>query len=160
MNVSFKPIQDDESRNRRVRRFSSRLSIVLMVVCNGVLLLGVWASGVNLDELVKTPDVFNAKQDVCLRMTWQRVMGTAEPVRLCSEWINLADPSGKSHQLQQDAQIRQGADGHFYIDRGVHADYRLLGLVLFVATVIVFGLMAKWYLVNRYRLRLEAAAGH
>jgi hypothetical protein len=151
---------DDESRARRVRHFSSGVSIVLMVLCNAVFLLGLWASGVNLDELVKTPELFNPKQDICLKLTWQRVTGAAEPVRLCSEWINLADPSGKPHQLQQDTQIRRGTDGHFYLDRGIQADYRLLALVLFVATVIVLGVLTKWYLVSRYRLHLEATASH
>jgi hypothetical protein len=36
----------------------------------------------------------------------------------------------------------------------------LLILVLFVVAVIAFGLVVKWYLVSRYRLRLESAAGH
>jgi len=46
------------------------------------------------------------------------------------------------------------------VDRGIHADYRLLVLLLFVVAVIAFGLVVKWYLVSRYRLRLETAAGH
>jgi hypothetical protein len=46
------------------------------------------------------------------------------------------------------------------MDRGIHADYRLLILVMFVVAVIAFGLVAKWYLVSRYRLRLESTVGH
>ena len=45
----------------------------LIVFCNVLLLFGVWVSGVNLDELVKTPDLFDAKEDVCLRLSWERV---------------------------------------------------------------------------------------
>ena len=154
------PSSDDQRRASKVRRFTIGVSIVLMVVCNAVLLLGVRVSGVNLDELVKTPDVFNSKQDICLRLGWQSVAGAAEPVPLCSEWINLSDPSGRTHQIQREIKFRQGSGGQYYVDRGIHADYRLFILVLFVVAVIAFGLVAKWYLVSRYRLRLESAAGH
>ncbi|HEY6085736.1 MAG TPA: hypothetical protein VIU63_10100 [Nitrospira sp.] len=160
MDAFSEPVLTDENRARRVRRFSSWVSIGLMIFCNAVFLLGLWASGVNLDELVKTPDVFNPKQDICLRLTWQRVTESSDPVRLCSEWINLADSSGKPHQLLPDSKIRQGSDGHYYIDRDIQADYRLLVLVLFVATLIVFGVVTKWYLVSRYRMHLEAGGGH
>jgi len=134
------------------------VTLGLIVFCNLVLLFGVWVSGVNLDELVTAPDLFNAKQDVCLRLTWERVAGAAEPVRLCSEWINLADPSGKPHQLAKDIKVRQGPDGHYYFDQGVRPDFRLLGLVLFVGAVLLSGMWARRYLVARYRLHLSAVA--
>lgn len=147
-----------EQRARRVRRFGIGVSVVLIVLCNALLLFGVWASGLNLDELVKTPDLFNSKQDICLRLAWQKVTGASEPMRLCSEWINLSDPSGKTHQLQSDMKVRQGADGQYYVDRGIRADYRLLGAALFVVVVIIMGIVVKRYLVSRYRLHLETAA--
>jgi hypothetical protein len=132
----------------------------MMILCNAIVLVGLWASGINLDELAATPDVFNSKQDICLRLDWQSVTDAAGPVRLCSEWINLSDPSGKTHQIQRELKLRQGQDGRYYVDRGIHADYGLLILVLFVVAVIAFGLVGKWYLVSRYRLRLETTAGH
>jgi hypothetical protein len=149
-----------EQRARCVRRFGIGVSILLIVFCNAILLFGVWVSGVNLDELMKTPDFFNSKQDICLRLTWQKVAGASEPMRLCSEWINLSDPSGKTHQIQNNMKVRQGANGQYYLDRGIQADYRLLGVALFVVVVIVMGIVVKRYLVNRYRLHLETAAGH
>jgi hypothetical protein len=130
----------------------------LIVLCNVVLLFGVWVSGVNLDELVKTPDLFDAKEDVCLRLSWERVAGAEEPVRLCSEWIKLADPSGKPHQLAKDIAVRRGPDGRYYVDRGVGPDFRLLALALFVAVVLTFGIWARRYLVSRYRLQLSSTA--
>ncbi len=154
------PLSDDQRRTSKVRRFTVGVSILLMVLCNTILLVGVRFSGVNLDELVKAPDLFNDRQDVCLRLSWQSMAGASEPIRLCSEWINLADPTGKTHHIQQGTKLTQGPDGHYYIDRGIKADYRLLILVLFVIAVIVCGLAAKWYLVRRYRLHLEMAAAH
>jgi hypothetical protein len=155
-------LSDDQRRARKVRRFTIGVTLAMIILCNAIVMVGFWASGINLDELATTPDVFNSKQDICLRLGWQSVTEVAEPVRLCSEWINLSDPSGKTHQIQREIKLRHGLDGQYYVDRGGHADYRLLILMLFVVAVITFGLVAKWYLVGRYRLRLESAAatGH
>ena len=150
--------QSDEKRAEKVRRFSKMVTVALIVLCNVVLLSGVWVTGINLDELVTTPELFNAKEDVCLRLTWERVTGAPDPVRLCSEWIKLADPSGKPHHLAKDIAVRRGADGQYYVDRGVRSDFRLLALVLFVGVVLLLGMWARRCLVSRYRLQLDQAA--
>ncbi|HEU5201664.1 MAG TPA: hypothetical protein VFT92_02630, partial [Nitrospira sp.] len=154
----YSPDSDsDEKCAAKVRRFATMVTAGLIVFCNVILLLGVWVSGVNLDELVNTPDLFNAKEDICLRLTWERVPGASDPVRLCSEWINLADPSGKPHHLPKDIAVRQGPDGRYYFDRGVRSDFRLVGLALFVGAVLLIGMWARRYLVSRYRLQLGMA---
>lgn len=149
---------DAASRDAQVRTFATRVTLVLIVLCNVVFLAGIRVSGVNLDELVKTPDLFNPKSDVCLRLAWQRLPGAPDPIRLCSEWINLSDPTGKPHTLDKDTTVKRGADGRYYLDQGVRADFRLMGFVTFVAAVIVSGVLVRRRLVNRYRLQLEAAA--
>lgn len=154
------PLSDDQRRVGKVRRYTACVSLVLMVLCNAIVLVGLWVSGINLDELAATPDVFNSKQDVCLRLRWQPVTGASDPVPFCSEWINLSDPSGQTHQIQRESRLQQGPDGQYYVGQNIHADYRLLILVMFVIAVIASGLVAKSYLVSRYRLRLESAAGH
>ncbi|NJL16428.1 MAG: hypothetical protein HC938_03745 [Nitrospira sp.] len=154
------PMTDECRRADKIRRFSFAVSLALIVVCNTILLAGLRLSGINLDDLVKTPDLFNAKQDVCLRLTRQTLPGANEPVRLCSEWLNLSDPSGTPHYLQPDTKLKKGLDGQYYVDQGVQADYRLLMLMLFVTVIIIGGVWAKWFLVNRYRLRLESSDGH
>ena len=149
---------DEAVRNARVRRYSTVVTVALIVLCNAVLLAGIWFSGINLEQLVKTPDLFNPKSDICVRLTWQRLTGAQDPVRLCSEWINLADPTGKAHILDKETRVRQGADGRYYVDQNVQPDYRLVGYVGFVGMVTVLGMLARRYLVGRYRGRLEAAA--
>ena|SRR5215204_4328625 len=151
---------DGAARNARVRRFTTGVTLVLIVLCNGIFLVGMRVSGVNLDELVKTPDLFNPQSDICLRLTWQRLSGAPDPVRLCSEWINLSDPTGQPHVLDKDTKVKQGTDGHYYLDPGVQADYRLIGFVGFVGVVIVSGMLTRRYLVSRYRLRLNSTAHH
>ena len=148
----------EEKRAAKIRRFSSVVTVGLIVLCNVLLGFGVWVSGVNLDELVKTPDLFDAKEDVCLRLSWERVTGAPDPVRLCSEWIKLADPSGKPHQLAKDIAVRRGPDGQYYVDRGVQSDFRLLALALFVGMVLLFGIWVRRYLVSRYRVQIGLAA--
>ena len=154
-----RPMTDESRRANKIRRFSLAVSLVLMVLCNAILLGGFALSGINLDDLVKTHDFFNAKQDVCLRLSWQSLPGANEPVRLCSEWLNLSDPSGKTHYFQPDIKLKKGLDGQYYVDQGIQADYRLLMLMLFVVAIIIGGVWAKWFLVNRYRLRLESSDG-
>ena len=62
-------------------------------------------SGINLDDLVKTPDFFNAKEDVCLRLSWQSVPGANERVRSVqnglispTEWKGPLSPAGYEAQ--------------------------------------------------------------
>jgi hypothetical protein len=55
--------------------------------------------------------------------------------------------------------LKKGLDGQYYVEQGVQADYRLLLLMLFVTAIIIGGVRAKWFLVNRYRLRLESSNG-
>jgi hypothetical protein len=153
------PMTEECRRANKIRRFSRAVSLVLIVVCNVILLVGFRLSGINLDDLVKTPDLFNAKRDVCLRLTWQSLPGANGPVRLCSEWLNLSDPSGKPHYLHPDMKLKKGLDGQYYVEQGVQADYRLLLLMLFVTAIIIGCVRAKWFLVNRYRLRLESSNG-
>lgn len=153
--VEATAVQQDASRHALVRRFSLRVTLVLIVLCNAVFLFGVWLSGVNLDELVKTPDLFNPTSDICLRLSWQRLAGAPDPVRLCSEWINLSDPTGKPHVLDTNTKVKQGPDGRYYVDRSVQADYRLMAFVGFVAAVLISGVLVRRYLVARYRLQLE-----
>jgi hypothetical protein len=149
--------EPNEEHAAKIRRFSRLVTAVLIVFCNVLLLLGLWVSGVKLDELASTPEVFNAKEDVCLRLSWERVTGAADPVRLCSEWIKLADPSGQPHHLTKDIAVRRGPDGQYYVDPGVRSDFRLLALALFVGVVLVFGMWFRRYLVGRYRLQLDPA---
>ena len=156
--VSTAATTEEASRNAQVRRFASGVTVILIVLCNAVFLVGMRVSGVNLDDLVKTPDVFNPKSDICLRLTWQRLAGAPDPVRLCSEWINLSDTTGTPHHLDQNTKVKQGPDGRYYVDQAVRADYRLLAFVGFVAAVLLSGVLIRRYVVSRYRQQLERTA--
>ncbi len=144
-------------RHSRVRRFSLLVALALIIACNTVIALGVWASGVNLDSLFRTPDLFNPAQDECLRHSWHKVSGVQQPVRLCYEWIDRSDPSGNTHTFQPDTGIVLGADGKLHYEHGERVDSRLFVLLAFVGAVLALGVAASRFLIARYRARLEAA---
>lgn len=143
-----------EDQQRRLRRYTYGVTAVMILLCNGVLLLGLWGSGMNLERLIRTPDQFNPAGHVCLRSTWQKVSGVAQPVRICAEWIDLADPSGQTHTLARETEVVQGADGKLYFDHGARVDYRLFLLGGLVSAVVASGVMLERYLIARYRMRL------
>lgn len=138
----------------RLRRYNVLLSIGLMVVCNAVFLGGMWASGLKMDALVRIPDIFNPIRDVCLHFIWRPVEGGDQPARVCSEWINLSDPSGETHKMQKETEVVKGGDGRLYFDYGARVDYRLFAFIAFVAAIIVGGVRVKRALLGRYRRRL------
>jgi len=123
-------------RQRRVRRFSVLVTLALIIACNAVILLGVRASGINLDLAWRTPDRFDPARDECLRYTWHKVSGVQRPVRLCYEWINLSDPSGNTHTFQSDTEIVLGGDGKLHYAQGERVDPRLWLLLAFAGAVL------------------------
>jgi hypothetical protein len=149
---------DETLRQRRVRRFSVLITLALIVLCNAVILLGIWASGINLDGLFHTPDRFSLSRDVCLRYNWHKVSGVQQPVRLCYEWINLSDPTGNTHTFQENTDIVLGADGKLHYEHGGRVDPRLFVLLAFVGAVLALGMAVSRRLIARYRLRLEASS--
>jgi hypothetical protein len=143
-------------RQGPVRRFSVLITLTLIVLCNTIILLGIWASGINLDSLFHAPDRFNPGRDECVRYNWYKVSGVQQPVRLCYEWINLSDPTGNTHTFQEDTDIVLGADGKLHYEPGERAAARLFILLAFAGTVLALGMALSKFLIARYRLRLEA----
>jgi hypothetical protein len=131
------------------------VTLGMMVLCNAIFLGGMWISGVKIDKLIRFPDVFNAAQDICLRFTWHQVEGDQQPVRLCAEWINLADPTGETHTFQKDTEVIKGGDGRLYYEYGSRVDYRVVVFGASVVAIIVFGIVLKRFLIRRYRIRLQ-----
>jgi hypothetical protein len=146
-------------RQRRLRRYSVLVTLALIIVCNAVILLGVWTSGVNLDGLLRAADRFDPGRDECLRYNWRKVSGVQQPVRLCYEWINLSDPSGNTHTLQADTDIVLGADGKLHYAQGERVDARLFLLLAFIGAVLAAGMAASKFLIGRYRTRLDIPGG-
>jgi hypothetical protein len=139
----------------QVRRYGLWVTIGMMVLCNAIFLGGMWLTGIRLEQLIRIPDIFNPLQDICLRFTWHQVEGDDQPVRLCSEWILLSDPSGETHTLQKETEVVKGGDGRLYFDYGAQVDYRVFLFGAFVIAIIIFGIWLKRYLIRRYRMHLQ-----
>jgi hypothetical protein len=144
-----------EDQQTRLRQYRMWVTLGMMVLCNAIFLGGMWISGVKIDKLIRFPDVFNAAQDICLRFTWHQVEGDQQPVRLCAEWINLADPTGETHTFQKDTEVIKGGDGRLYYEYGSRVDYRVVVFGASVVAIIVFGIVLKRFLIRRYRIRLQ-----
>ena len=100
------------------------VTLGMMVLCNAIFLGGdVDQRGQNRQAEDRFPDVFNAAQDICLRFTWHQVEGDQQLVRLCAEWIDLADPTGETHTFQKDTEVIKGGDGRLYYEYGSRVDY-------------------------------------
>jgi hypothetical protein len=128
--------------------------MALFLLCNGVIVLAVYASGVNVEDLFRSPDLYHPSKDICLRHSWHKVNGLAQPIRLCYEWINPSDPSGRTHRFERETEVIQGADGKLYFDHGGHFDLRVLLLGLSIFAVVVSGVSLQRYLIGRYRIGL------
>jgi len=144
-----------EEQRRRLRRYSLLITVTMMVLCNAVFLFGLWATGANLDKLIKIPESFNPLQDICLRFIWRPVAGEEQPVRLCSEWIMLSDPTGETHTIQKEIEVVKGGDGRLYFDYGTLVDYRLFVFAGVVGMIITLGIWGKRNLIRRYKASLE-----
>ena len=147
------PDPTDEGRQTRLRRYSLIVTGLLILAGVALVLLMVWGTGIQVTTLVRLPEIFNPTSDVCLRFGWHNVKGGAEPVRLCNEWIQLSDPSGEPHRLQQETHVVQGADGKLYFDHGTRMGYQAFGLIAWVMVLMGTGIAVKRRLVARYRVR-------
>jgi len=142
----------------RVRRFTVGLTIGMIIAINALFLLILRGSGLDLDRIFADRDFFDPVHDVCLRLAWYNPVGEKEPVRLCQEWINLGDPSGKVYRNHQDMLVVKGTDGKVYATEGA-GDGRLVALVVCVIALVAGGVWLQRYLIARYRARLAVAAG-
>jgi hypothetical protein len=140
----------------RVRSFAVRLTIGFIIAANALFLAALWVSGLDLDQVFGERDLFDPVRDVCLRMAWYRPQGEQEPVRLCKEWINLQDSSGKVHKFEKNVPITKGTDGKFYVHPPNPGDGRIIALLIFVIATIVAGMWIQRALIARYRSRLLA----
>lgn len=143
----------DEGRRTGLQRYSRVVTSLLVLAGSALVALAVWGTGIKVDKLIRLPEIFNPASDVCLRFGWHDVKGTAEPVRLCNEWIQLSDPSGEPHRLQQETHVVQGADGKLYFDHGTRMGYQAFGLMAWVMVIMAAGVAVKRRLIARYRLR-------
>ncbi|GJL64046.1 MAG: hypothetical protein NPIRA04_27000 [Nitrospirales bacterium] len=141
-------------RDRRLLWFTRGVTVALILVCNGLMVLGWWMSGVNLDVALSKPEIYDVSSNYCVKVRLMEVVGVDRPMKVCTEWLDLADPSGKTHTIREGQALTVGVNGTLHYEEQRNEDYRLIGLVLFVMVVIGAGMWAKQYVIARYARRL------
>ncbi len=143
----------------RFRWFSFWVTLVLIIVCNGLLLGGLWASGLDLDFVLTNDDLYDPASGHCVGLQLAHVAGVDSPLQVCSEWLDTHDPTGQVHKLRVNEPLAMGADGNLYYQNARNADYQMLGLLGFTVVVILAGMRLKQSLLHWYQLRLHPG-GH
>ena len=133
-----------------LRWFRHGVTLGLIVVCNVVLLGALWVSGRDLDFVLYDP-----KAGHCVGVAWADVAGVEGPIRVCSEWLDTTDPSGRIHTLQPGEPLAMSDDGNLYYENARTADNSVLGLLLFCVAVIYLGMWTKRVLLTWYETRLR-----
>ncbi|RMH07452.1 MAG: hypothetical protein D6704_05090 [Nitrospirae bacterium] len=141
-------------KESRLRWFNAVITLVLIVLCNAILLGGLWLSGINLDFVLSEADLYNPAQGYCVGVAWTNVIGVDGPIKVCSEWLDTTDPTGQVHTLRRDEPLVMDADGNLYYERARNADFQLLLLIGFVILVLGSGMWVKRALLGWYRARL------
>jgi hypothetical protein len=152
-------IESDDLRRKNIehRIYRHRVTGITIVICSSIFLGGLWATGINMEDLVWKEGMFNSKQHICLKSQWYSTsQGEKDRVELCSEWIDLSDLSGEIHTLAiENLEIIKGNDGKIRarLQRGIN--YRLVGVGGFLLLIILLGALAQHYFISKHLKHLR-----
>ena len=141
---------------RRLQRFTYIVTIGLILGCNGLLFLGVWVSGVDLEAALGKPELYDPTNGHCVGVQWKKVAGAEGLIKVCTEWIDFSDISGETHSLPPDKVLAMGADGNLYFSGQPAENYRLIALMIFAIVVIASGMWVKRQLIAKYQGYLQS----
>ena len=127
----------------------------LIVVCNLVLLTALWVSGLDLDFVLTNSELYDPKAGHCVGVAWAEVTGVEGPIRVCSEWLDTTDPTGRIHTLRPGEPLAMSDEGNLYYANARDAEHWVLGLLLFAAAVIYLGMRTKRVLLTWYETHLR-----
>ena len=140
----------------RFRWFSFWITLLLIIVCNGMLLGALWASGLDLDFVLTNSELYDPASGHCVGVAWMKVSGVDSPIQVCFEWLDTTDPTGQVHTLRINEPLTMGPDGNLYYQNARNADLQLLVLLVFTIAVIFSGMRLKRFLITWYQLQLQA----
>jgi len=144
----------------RFRWFSFWITLLLIIVCNGMLLGGLWASGLDLDFVLTNSYLYDPATGHCVGLALANVAGVDSPIQVCSEWLDTTDPTGQVHTLRANEPLAMGADGNLYYQNARNADQQILALLAFTVVVMYSGMRLKRFLITWYQLHLQADSQH
>ncbi len=145
---------------RKMRWFSWLVTGSLIVICNVLLFIGLWVSGVDLETALSKPELYDPQNGHCVGVTWSKVDGVEGLIKVCTEWLDFSDISGEIHRLPPGKALAMGADGNLYFSGQTGENYRLIGLVIFVIVVVASGMWLKRFLIGKYQFHLQESDRH
>ena len=143
----------DRQRYLKVERYRYRTLWLIMVGCSAVFLGGIWLTDVDMETLVERQEKFKPEESHCIRTGWLRSAQEEQLVRVCNEWVNLSDPTGRVHLLKGAELVKQ-PDGSYEVQYKERINYRLLAMIGFVISISFIGHRLHSYLIERYRTKL------
>lgn len=144
----------------RFRWFSFGVTFLLIIVCNSMLLGGLWASGLDLDFVLTNSELYDPKSGHCVGVVVTNVSGVDSPIQVCSKWLDTTDPTGQVHTLRENEPLSMDANGNLYYLNARKGDHQLLGLLAFTIVVIACGARLKRLLITWYWRRLHPRSQH
>jgi len=151
-----RPFLEEPETTRRLQRFTHVVTISLIIGCNGLLFLGLWVSGVDLESALAKPELYDPTNGDCVGVQWAKVAGAEGLVKVCTEWIDFSDITGQTHSLAPGKPLAMGADGNLYFSGQSTENYRLIALMIFAIVVMAFGMWVKRQLIAQYQIRLQS----
>lgn len=154
------PFLENPENSRRLRRFTHIVTFCLIIGCNALLFLGLWMSGIDLESALAKPELYDPANGHCVGVQWTKVAGADGLVKVCTEWIDFSDISGRTHFLPPGKALAMGADGNLYFPGQSRDNYRLIALMIFAIVVVGCGMWAKRQLIAKYRVHLQTLSHH
>ena len=153
-----RPSSENPDQSWRIRRFTLMVTVVLIFVCNALLFLGLWVSGIDLEATLAKPELFDPANGHCVGVQWEKVTGADGLVKVCSEWLDFSDLSGQTHSLAPGKALAMDADGNLYFPGQAKENYRLIALMIFAIVVIALGMWIKRQLIAKYQVHLQTVS--
>ena len=154
------PTRQRAQKLRTVKRFTRVVTVALIVVCNALILAGLWVSGVDLEKTLSKPELYDPANGHCVRVVWSKVEGAEGLVKVCTEWLDFSDVSGITHTLPEGKTLAMGPDGNLYFSGQAADNYRLIVLMIFAIVVIASGMWMKRVLITKYQNHLQSLDHH
>ena len=123
---------------------------------NALLFLGLWVSGVDLESTLAKPELYDPANGDCVGVQWTKVAGAEGLVKVCTEWLDFSDISGRTHSLVPGKALAMDADGNLYFPGQSAENYRLIALMIFAIVVMASGMWAKRQLIAKYQVHLQS----
>ena len=147
---------EQNEKKRKHRTYQHRVTWVIIIVCCGLFLGGISVSGIRIDDFLGKSRLFDPAKHVCVQESWlETTSGEKTKVKFCIEWIDMTDPSGRTHVMPvEKLEIFMGPDGNIRTYLKQRINYGLVTAFIYLILIIIGGRMAQEFLFHRHRRQM------